>query len=92
MLLTTICGAGFGVLLTFLVGQVIGAVPEIVSSGSADAAQPVGATADVTTLTEFGLLLGALLLVFLAETVLPALRTVAEWGTARSIEPDVALR
>ncbi|MEQ4206848.1 ABC transporter ATP-binding protein [Actinopolymorpha sp. B9G3] len=55
-----IASAGLSVLLTFLVGQVVGAVPGVIAN------KP-----DALSLTAFSLLLAALLAAFLVESMLP---------------------
>jgi ABC-type multidrug transport system fused ATPase/permease subunit len=77
----TIAAAGSGVLLTYLVGQVVGAIPDIVSGSSAG-----------LSMVAFGWLLAALLTVFVIETTLPAIRQVAEWSMANRVTRDIGIR
>ncbi|GAB3407506.1 ABC transporter ATP-binding protein [Flindersiella endophytica] len=54
--------AGLGVLMTYVVGQVVGAVPDVIGN------QP-----GAMSMSVFSVLLGALLLIFLIERVLPTI-------------------
>ncbi|GAA2760298.1 ABC transporter ATP-binding protein [Actinopolymorpha rutila] len=70
-----------GVLLTYLVGQVVGAVPDVVADRSA-----------AMSLAGFGFLLAAMLVVFVAQSTLPALTQVAQWNLSNRVSRDIGVR
>ena len=76
-----VVSAGIGVLLTFLVGQVVGAVPGVVA-GSPTA----------LSLVAFWWLLAALLVTFVIQSTLPALDQVARWDMANQTARDIGVR
>jgi ABC-type multidrug transport system fused ATPase/permease subunit len=73
-----------GVLLTFLVGRVVGAVPDVVAERST--------TTSAMSLTGFGFLLAAMLVVFVAQSTLPALTQVAQWNLSNRVSRDIGVR
>ncbi|MEQ7125160.1 ABC transporter ATP-binding protein [Actinopolymorpha sp. B11F2] len=76
-----VAAASTGVLLTYLVGQVVGAVPGIVTGGSR-----------AMSMVAFGWLLATLLTVFVVETTLPAIRQAAEWSMSNRVSRDIGVR
>ncbi|WP_157181599.1 ABC transporter ATP-binding protein [Actinopolymorpha alba] len=76
-----IVSAGIGVFLTYLVGQVVGAVPGVVAD-----------QADAMSMVTFGWLLAALLATFIVQSVLPAIRQVAEWSMANGVARDIGVQ
>ncbi|WP_241827852.1 ABC transporter ATP-binding protein [Actinopolymorpha singaporensis] len=70
-----------GVLLTYLVGQVVGAVPDVVADRSA-----------AMSLAGFGFLLAAMLVVFVAQSTLPALTQVTQWNLSNRVARDIGVR
>ncbi|MFF0342671.1 ABC transporter ATP-binding protein [Kribbella sp. NPDC004875] len=79
----TILGALLGMAVTLLTGRVVGAVPGVIDGRPG--AMPLG---------EFGWLLGGLLVVFVADSLLPALRQVAslmmDAGLVRAIGTGIS--
>ncbi|MGW7683224.1 ABC transporter ATP-binding protein [Kribbella sp. NPDC054772] len=79
----TILGALLGMAVTLLTGRVVGAVPGVIENRPG--AMP---------LAEFGWLLGALLVVFVVDSLLPALRQVAslmmDAGLVRAIGTGIS--
>ena len=73
--------AGIGVLLTYLVGQVVGAVPGVVAG-----------RADAMPFAVFGLMLTAMLTVFVVETTLPAVSQVAQWNMSNRVASDIGVQ
>ncbi len=63
-----VLGSLLGMAVTLLTGQVVGAVPGVIDGGQD--AMPIG---------EFSWLLGALLAVFVIDSLTPALHQVASW-------------
>ena len=76
-----VASAGVGVLLTYLVGQVVGAVPGVVAG-----------RADAMSMLSFGWLLAALLTVFVIETTLPAVSQIAQWEMSFRVARDIGVR
>jgi ABC-type transport system involved in cytochrome bd biosynthesis fused ATPase/permease subunit len=81
-----VASAGIGVLLTFLVGQVVGAVPGIVAASAAPA------DGQAMSLVAFGWLLAALLTTFVVQSTLPALDQVARWDMSNRTARDIGVR
>lgn len=72
--------AGLGVLMTFLVGRVVGAVPGVVAD------RP-----DAMSTTAFGWLLAALLVVFVVSSTLPTFSEPAQIAMAAGVRRDVTV-
>jgi ABC-type transport system involved in cytochrome bd biosynthesis fused ATPase/permease subunit len=81
-----VASAGIGVLLTFLVGQVVGAVPGVVAGSAASA------DGQAMSLVAFGWLLAALLTTFVVQSTLPALDQVARWDMSNRTARDIGVR
>ncbi|GAA4984260.1 ATP-binding cassette domain-containing protein [Actinopolymorpha pittospori] len=76
-----ILSSAIGVLLTYLVGQVVGAVPGVVAGD-----------AEAMSLAAFGWLLAALLTLFVLESTLPAISQVVQWNMANRVARDIGVR